>query len=159
MCESENRAKTAKGLMIQILEGELGLMVHPTKTRIVHVRDGFDFLGWHVQKAFGRLYFTPRKKAIQKFKDKVRELTPRQGGRSLDEVIARLNPVLRGWGRYFGVGHVKGLFETLDQWVRMRVRSVAFRKKAQPEWNWRIPNAAFTRLGLVSLLADCYVPR
>lgn len=159
LCESENRAKTAKGLLMQILEGELDLTVHPTKTRIVHVGQGFEFLGWHVQRAYGRLYFKPRKKALQKFKDKVRELTPRHGGQSLKAVIDRLNPVLLGWGRYFGVGHVKGLYETLDQWIRMRVRSVVFRKKAQPEWNWRLPTAELTRLGLVSLLTDCYVPR
>lgn len=159
LCDSKNRAKTAKGLMKQILEGELDLMVHPTKTRIVHVSKGFEFLGWHVIQAFGRLYFRPRKKALQRFKDRVRQLTPRQGGRALQAVIHRLNALLRGWGRYFGVGHVKGLYERLDQWVRMRVRSVAFRKKAQPEWNWRLPTHQLTRLGLISLLQDCYVPR
>lgn len=159
LCESENKAKTAKGLMIQILERDLGLQVHPEKTRIVNVREGFEFLGWHVTRAFGRLYFRPRKKAVQKFKDTVRKLTPRQGGKALKAVIQRLNPVLRGWGRYFGLGHVKGLFEALDQWVRMRLRSTVFRKKAQPEWNWRLPTHELTRLGLVSLLTDCYVPR
>lgn len=159
LCESKNRAKTAKGLMIQILEGELDLTVHPTKTCIVHIRDGLDFLGWNVKQAFGRLYFKPREKALQKFKDTVRERTRRQSGRSLKAIIRDLNLVVRGWGRYFGVGHVKGLFEVLDQWIRMRVRSVAFRKKAQPEWNWRIPNAALAGLGLISLLNDCYVPR
>src|SRR5690606_43747 len=47
LCDSKNRAKTAKGLMKQILEGELELTVHPEKTRIVHVSKGFEFLGWH----------------------------------------------------------------------------------------------------------------
>ena len=100
--------------MTQVLEKELDLQVHPDKTRIVHVRQGFDFLGWHVRKVYGRLYFTPRDKAISKFKDKVRKLTRRNGGRSLKMVIAKLNPVVRGWGRYFAPGHVKGRFEELD---------------------------------------------
>ncbi len=74
---------------------ENGLQLHPSKTRIVNAaeRGGFDFLGYHFER--GKKW--PRKKSLKKFKDKVRKLTKRTNGHSLEVIISKLNPVLRGW--------------------------------------------------------------
>lgn len=150
LCESQNKAKTALGLLKQVAEGELRLTLHPEKTRITTFGKGFDFLGF----TFKRQHRVARKKALERFKDRVRELTPRQTHRTLREVIADLNPLIRGWGNYFRLGHMKGRFEALDQWIRMRLRSKVLKRKAHRSRvaSDVLPNRRFEELGLVSLL-------
>jgi len=150
LCQSQNKAKTALGLLKQVAEGELRLTLHPEKTRITRFYEGFDFLGF----TFKGHYRVARKRAMVKFKDRVRELTPRQTHRTLPEVIAELNPVIRGWGNYFRHGHMKGRFEALDQWIRMRLRSLVLKRKAHRSRvaSSMLPNKRFESLGLVSLL-------
>jgi RNA-directed DNA polymerase len=150
LCQSQNKAKTALGLLKQKAEGELRLTLHPEKTRITRFYEGFDFLGF----TFKGHYRVARKRALQKFKDRVRELTPRQTHSTLQEVIDALNPVIRGWGNYFRLGHMKGRFEILDQWIRMRVRSKVLKRKAHRSRvaSDVLPNKRLESLGLVSLL-------
>lgn len=150
LCRSQNKAKTALGLLKQMAEGELRLTLHPEKTRITRFYEGFDFLGF----TFKGHHRVARKRALEKFKDRVRELTPRQTHRKLPEVIAELNPVIRGWGNYFRLGHMKGRFETLDQWIRMRLRSMVLKRKAHRSRvaSDVLPNQRLADLGLVSLL-------
>jgi RNA-directed DNA polymerase len=91
-----------------------GLTLHPAKTRIVHaLEEGFDFLGWHFR---GRKKW-PRKKSLQKLQDRLHPLTKRINGRSLSEIIAKANPILRGWHGYFRDSHRNGLREP-DGWLR-----------------------------------------
>ena len=78
------------------------LTLHPEKTRITRFRDGFDFLGF----TFKSRYRVARRRALEKFKDRVSELTRRQTHHTLQEVIDNLNPVIRGWGNYFRLGHM-----------------------------------------------------
>ncbi|HEY3363681.1 MAG TPA: group II intron reverse transcriptase/maturase [Symbiobacteriaceae bacterium] len=150
LCQSQNKAKTALGLLKQMAEGELRLTLHPEKTRITSFGKGFEFLGF----TFKRQHRVARKRALEKFKERVRELTPRQTHKKLPEVIADLNPLIRGWGNYFRHGHMKGRFETLDQWIRMRLRSLVLKRKAHRSRvaSDVLPNKRFESLGLVSLL-------
>ncbi|HET9092871.1 MAG TPA: group II intron maturase-specific domain-containing protein [Acidimicrobiales bacterium] len=85
------------------------------------------------------------------FKDRVRVLTCRQAPVSLHQMIEDLNPVLRGWGTYFALGDVVSLFEDLDSWIRMRLRSKARGSKAHPASNAIMPNRVLRAYGLVSL--------
>ena len=150
LCQSQNKAKTALGLLKQMAEGDLRLTLHPEKTRITRFYEGFDFLGF----TFRGHHRVARKRALQKFKDRVRELTPRQTHRKLREVVTDLNPVIRGWGNYFRLGHMKGRFETLDQWIRMRLRSMVLKRKTGRSRvaSDLLPNQRLADLGLVSLL-------
>jgi hypothetical protein len=66
-------------------------------------------------------------------------------------MIEDLNPVLRGWGNYFKVGDVTSLFEDLDGWIRMRLRSKVIRRHATTRSNSKMPNRVLRGLGLVSL--------
>ena len=90
-------------------------------------------------------------KAIDSFMDKVRTLTRRQQGRNVEAVLADLNPVLRGWARYFGVGEVTHVMTLLDRWIRMRLRAFRFKRKCHND-NWRLPNRRLEKWGLLSLL-------
>jgi hypothetical protein len=104
---------------------------------------GFEFINWR--------YKRPRKKSLEKFKDKVRKVTKRNQPWKVDLIIKRLNAKIYGWANYFGHGNVKMLFRCLDKWIRMRLRSYMEKKKAVMQ-NTRIPNSFFRKKGLVSLL-------
>jgi RNA-directed DNA polymerase len=142
------KAEAADRLVRHILT-DIGLEVAEAKSGIRKVRDGFEFLGFAFQGRFLR----PRPKALARFKDQVRANTRRKAPVSLQQMIDRLNPTLRGWGNYFAPGDVLSLFEDLDKWIRMRLRSKA-RKRFKSNGgtdNHRWPNRLFDDLGLVRL--------
>src|SRR5262249_13302976 len=96
---SRTQAEAVKALAeIERWTKEAGLKLHPEKTRIVDAtqKGGFDFLGYHFERGMK----WPRKKSIQKLREKVREATPRNSGQCLRAIIAQLNPMLRGWFGY-----------------------------------------------------------
>jgi RNA-directed DNA polymerase len=130
-----------------------GLTLHPTKTRIVNALvEGFDFLGWHFR---GRQKW-PRKKSLQKLQEKLRPLTRRTNGSSLSEIIAKVNPILRGWYGYFSESHPSGL-RGPDGWLRRRLRAMLRKREKRPGYglseadsrSW--PNRWFAAHGLFSL--------
>lgn len=164
LCRSEEEAKAALA-RVQTWVAENGLTLHPEKTRLVDATQpgGFDFLGYH----FERGYRWPRRKAMDRLKDKVRELTPRTSGESLEATITRLNDMLRGWFGYFKHSY-RTTFPGVDSYVRGRLRSI-LRKRAgkrgrsrgADHQTWR--NHYFTELGLFSVTqahaSACRSPR
>ena len=153
MCRSEDEAKAALA-RVQTWVGENGLTLHPEKTRLVDATQpgGFDFLGYH----FERGYRWPRRKALDRFKDKVRQLTPRKSGESMEATVTKLNDMLRGWFGYFKHS-LRTTFPRLDGYIRGRLRSI-LRKRAgkrgrgrgTDHQRWR--NHYFDELGLFSLM-------
>lgn len=132
-----------------------GLTLHPEKTRLVDAsqRGGFDFLGWH----FERGYRWPREKSVARLKESLRKQTPRNSGESLNAIITGINRRLRGWAGYFR-GGVVHQHERVDQWLRMRLRSVLRRRDKRKGRghgldHQRYPNAFFMEQGLISLKA------
>ena len=132
---------------------DAGLTLHPTKTRIVNVTlEGFDFLGWH----FCGSKKWPRKKSLQKLQDKLRPLSKRTNGRSLSEIVAKVNPILRGWYGYFRESHPSGL-RGPDGWLRRRLRAMLRKREKRPGYGLsqadsrRWPNRWFAAHGLFSL--------
>jgi RNA-directed DNA polymerase len=130
-----------------------GLTLHPTKTRIVNAQDeGFDFLGWHFRG--GKKW--PRKKSLQKLQDKLRPLTKRTNGRSLSQIVAKVNPILRGWHGYFRGSHPNGL-RGPDGWLRRRLRAMLRKREKRPGYGLskadsrKWPNRWFAAHGLFSL--------
>ena len=127
LTKSKRKANRALEVIKEIIEGKLKLTLHPEKTVITNFGKGFVFLGYEF---IAWRYKRPRKKAIDKFKDKIRNITRRQRPLPAEFIIAELNPVLRGWANYFKFGNVKMLFRRLDKWIRMRIRSFIEKKKA-----------------------------
>ena len=80
----------------------------------------------------GALYAYPREKSIRRFMDQVRALTTRRVPLQTKELIAELNPVLRGWGHHYKRAHVRGLFHQLDGWIVQRIRSHRFKALVEP---------------------------
>lgn len=147
LCKLERKAERALEVAKQILEGQLKLKVHPEKTRIVHFRQGFDFLGCR----FRSRYVAPKAKSLLKFKERVRQLTARQRGKNLKQVLADLVPVIRGWGNYHRRYDNKTRFKRLDEWIRMRLRCFMEKKKAVMHQNRRIPSKWLEAQGHVTL--------
>jgi RNA-directed DNA polymerase len=152
LCGSEAEARGALAV-VQQWTAAAGLTLHPEKTRVVNasIAGGFDFLGYH----FERGYRWPRVKSLKKFKDKIRVLTKRNNGQSLRVIIARVNQVTRGWYGYFKHSHYT-TFSPLDQWLRMRLRSILRRRckrrgrgRGADHIRWK--NAFFTAQGMFSL--------
>jgi len=129
VCRSRSEAERALASARAVLEGELGLRLHPEKTRIVHITRGFEFLGYKVGRGRGlrhkaggpSLYALPTDRSIKRFKDKVRTATNRRNPKDLEGVLAELNPIIRGWGNYYRRAHVRRLFNRLNHWIVMRV--------------------------------------
>ena len=106
----------------------IGLRLSEEKTRVCHIDEGFDFLGWRIQRRAWRsrtgkmaVYTYPSKKSLASIKEKVRRTTRRAQHRTLADLLHRLNPVLRGWCTYFRHGVSKRTFGYIDHFAFWRV--------------------------------------
>lgn len=152
LCRSEAEARSALELIAGWVR-EAGLKLHPEKTRVVDAtqKGGFDFLGYHFERGMR----WPRKKSLEKLKDRLRERIPRKSGLSTGEIIRQVNRTLRGWFNYFQ--HSKSnVFGSVDGFVRRRLRSLLERRHGRCNGGYgkaqqRYPNAWFTKRGLVCL--------
>ena len=152
LCRTEEEAQGALAHLRQ-WAAAAELTVHPTKTRIVNAQsEGFDFLGWH----FRGSKKWPRKKSVNKLRDKLRPLTQRNNGRSLSDIIAKVNPILRGWYGYFQTSCPSGL-KGPDGWIRRRLRALLRKRQKRPGHgknqgdHQRWPNRWFAAQGLFNL--------
>lgn len=119
----------------------MGLRLSSEKTRICHIDDGFDFLGWRIQRRAKRghahrkaIYTIPSRKAVTSLMKKVRSLTRRAQHKTLADLLRRLNPVLRGWCAYFQHGVSSRTFGYLDHYTWWRI--VGWLRKRHHGLNW-----------------------
>ncbi len=166
-CDTAKQAREVLAAAKHILS-ELGVELHAQKTRIVHVRYGFEFLGYKIKQGArplylaankirsgvqqGALYAYPRDKSIQRFMDQVRRVTQRKVPLSTIELIVELNPMLAGWGRYYRGAHVRRLFNRLDRWVVRRIWSHRFKRWRNIGWRRLPERVLYGEFGLVSLI-------
>ena len=150
LCRTLEEAEAALAKVRQWVEAN-GLLLHPEKTHIVDSREkSFSFLGYTFR---GTLRF-PRAKSLRKFKDRIRELTPRKSGKSLDETIQRINRSTQGWFNYFRHCHWS-VFRQYDGMIRRRLRRLLLKRhrlnRQHLSRTRRWPNAYFTKHGYISL--------
>jgi RNA-directed DNA polymerase len=152
LCGSEEEARQALA-EIQQWVANAGLVLHPTKTRIVDAtqKGGFDFLGYHFERGMR----WPRRKSLDKLKETIRQKTPRTNGKSMEQIIREVNVTLRGWFGYFKHSQ-KSAFKDLDSWIRGRLRAILRKRHHLKGWVlmrdhklW--PNAYFVEHGLFSM--------
>lgn len=136
---SKGDAEALRG-EVDLVLGALGLRLSEEKTRVCHIDDGFDFLGFHIRRKLKPgtnkryVYTWPSAKALAMIKRKVRALTQREMHRSLAELLLRLNPVLRGWCNYFRYGVSKRTFGYVDHFAFWRI--VGWMRKRHKGLNW-----------------------
>ena len=151
LCRTRQEAEAALE-EIRVWTAQAGLTLHPRKTRIADAQhEPFEFLGYRFDK--GRKW--PRDKSRRKLRETLKPHLKRTSGQSLQAIIAKLNPTLRGWFGYFKHTDRRGLRD-VDQWVRMRLRSILRKRhgkrgKGRGDDHQRWPNVFFARCGLLSL--------
>jgi RNA-directed DNA polymerase len=176
LCQTRAEARRALAVAERFLREELGVELHPQKTRIVHVSQGFEFLGYKVKQGTGfrlpahrrrgrsnprNLYAVPREKSVKRFQEQIRALTRRKAPLKLREVIERINPVIRGWGHFYRKADVRRLFHRLDGWVERRIYSFLAKRWRNPMWRTYPTRRLIEEFGLVRLthLIPGLVPR
>ena len=143
MVRSRAHAEQALELIRATLAG-LGLVVHADKTKIVDLREGregFDFLGWHFRARMSgrlweqkrrRVYYLhrwPSQRSMKRLRAKINALTGRNRcHQDIREIIAMINPILRGWGNYFGTGNAARKFNQIDRYVAWRLRRLLVKR-------------------------------
>ncbi len=176
ICRTKSQCEQAEARIRVILE-RLGLELHPDKTRRVNLYDGkegFDFLGCHLHKRLSgrlwektgrRLYFLhrwPSQRSMQRIRQRIKELTPRSRCHAdLRDVIASLNPVLRGWSQYFRTGNAAKQFVQVDTYVWRRLRRLRLTRKGRhlklgEARRWT--SESFWNLGLYKLMGTIRYP-
>jgi RNA-directed DNA polymerase len=135
ICRSEAQARAAQELARTVLAG-LGLELHPDKTWVVDLgegREGLDFLGCHfrarisgrlLERGIRRYYLQrwPSQQAMKRVRQKLKAKPGRgRAGQDIREVIAEINPILRGWGGYFRTGNAADKFVQIDRYVERRL--------------------------------------
>jgi group II intron reverse transcriptase/maturase len=155
--KSRKAAQRTLKSIIPYIEGKLFLTVNREKTKVAEIRDvRFLGYGFYIYQGEGRLKVHP--KSAKKLKDRLREVTGRSNGLSVENRRAKLNYIIRGWVNYFKLADMKKLMETLDQWLRRRLRMVTWKrwKKARTRYanlkkagipDWQAWQWAYTRLG------------
>jgi RNA-directed DNA polymerase len=128
LLKSERAAQRVMDGITQFLENGLGLPVNLEKSQVALVKD-VEFLGFQILR--GKIRISD--KARKRFKQKVRELTPRNNGRSMYQVILELNEYLQGWVGYFRIQEFRKILRQRDEFIRNRLRSMQLKKWKKPK--------------------------
>ena len=169
-CRSLGEARAALETAKRI-PAKLGATLNAGKTRIVHVRQGFEFPGYKIKQGWrplrlpsskitsgvraGALYAIPRDKSIRNFKDQIRARTRHKAPDTTRELIDQINPVIRGWGQYYRKAHVRRLFHELDGWIVRRIWSHRYRRWRNSGWKQlpeRMLRGEYGLVGLITLV-------
>lgn len=167
-----HHAETLREQVAAVL-APMGLRLAPEKTAVVHIDEGFDFLGFHIRRMRKRgtdkhyVYTTPSRKSVGKIRDKVRDKTYRSTlHMELDEVLVSLNQSLRGWANYFRHGVSKATFGAVDShaWWRLtgwicRKHRLTSRKQLRRRFcdkGWRIAHNGVVFTGASSVSVTRY---
>jgi len=125
----------AKTLIEEFLK-ERGLSLSDEKTKIVHIEEGFDFLGWNVRKYDGKLLIKPAKKNVQTFQRKIRKIIRDNKTAKQEAVIRLLNPVIRGWANYHQNQVAKKTFNNVDSAIWKQLWQWSCRRHPKKSKKW-----------------------
>jgi len=141
-CESREEAEEVITILQEWLT-ERGLRLSTDKTQIVHLTEGFDFLGFTIRHYRNRhtrsgykLLITPSKASVLRIRTVLRDAWREMRGKNVLAILQRLNPIIRGWANYFRIGVASHTFNALDDW--MFHRQVRYVKRSHPSkpWGW-----------------------
>lgn len=124
-----------KPVVVELL-AERGLVLSPEKTKITHIREGFDFLGWNIRKYHDKLLMKPSKANVKAHLDKIREVINGNKTAKQENLIRLLNPVLRGWANYHSHVVAKKTFGKVDTYVWSMLWQWAVRRHPNKGDRW-----------------------
>ena len=116
LCDSREQAEQAKTRLEPWLAAR-GLAFNEEKTRVVHLGEGFDFLGFNVRRYGNKPLIKPSKAAQRRIRNRLRDETRSLRGSNAPAVIKRLNPIVRGWAAYYRTQVSGEVFNSLDHYL------------------------------------------
>jgi RNA-directed DNA polymerase len=134
--DSKETLETTVRPWIEQFLRERGLTLSEEKTRIAHIDDGFDFLGWNFRKYRGKLLIMPSKKNVKAFYRKVAETIKASVSLPTVRLIKKLNPILRGWANYHKGVVAKAAFSRLDHLIWWRLMRWGHRRHSRKSGKW-----------------------
>lgn len=143
LCRTREDAEATIGILRTWLATR-GLTLSEEKTRIVHLTEGFDFLGFHLRryptsrrKRGEILLAKPSRESVQAFRTRLRAEWLSLHGQNVATVVKRLNPLMKGWGNYFRISSAGETFRDLDDWMFQREVRYAKRNHPKKGWTWQ----------------------
>jgi RNA-directed DNA polymerase len=145
-CESREDATVVAEQILPAWLAERGLSLATEKTRIVHLTEGFDFLGFHIRhyeapqtgRSGYKLLIKPSKKSVTELRKHLRTIWRQLRGQPVQAVLARLNPIIRGWANYFRTVVSSKTFQKLDNWMTRRAGHYARHTHPDKSKAWRL---------------------
>ena len=133
--------------LLRKLYAKLKLQINEAKSEVGSAF-GRKFLGYALWVAKGlEVKCAVAHKALDNFKARIRRLTRRSGGRSMEQVVQRLRPYLLGWKAYFGLAQTPRVWRELDEWLRHRMRAILLK-------HWRRPQTVYRELKALGATED-----
>jgi RNA-directed DNA polymerase len=144
-CESQEDALKVQEQVLPGWLSERGLSLSAEKTRIVHLTEGFDFLGFNVRhypcpqtaKSGYKVLVKPSKKSVTGKRRQLRDVWLTLRGHSVQAVLWKLNPMIRGWANYYRTVVSSRTFGKLDDWMYRRAKRYARHTHPKKPWKWR----------------------
>jgi len=143
---TERAAKRVMESCVKFLEGKLKLEVNRQKSKVgssLKVK----FLGFSLHKTMGQIGIRPHGKVLNRFKEKVREITKRSGGRSIQDILRELNSYTTGWLNYFSIADMSNKIREINKWIRRRLRMYLWKR-------WKKISTRFRNLQKLGLNKD-----
>lgn len=122
--------------LVEAFLAERGLRLSPEKTKVVHIEEGFDFLGQNVRKYDGKLLIKPSKENVKAFLDKVRVRLKQHQTATQEKVLNVLNPIIRGWAQYHRHVVAKEVFNAVDHRIWQALWRWAYRRHPNKRGRW-----------------------
>jgi RNA-directed DNA polymerase len=142
-CETKEDADTTVFTLTEWMK-DRGLSLSEEKTKIIHLKEGFDFLGFNIRhyavtntKTGWKLLIKPSKKSMQELRNKVKQVWLNNMSQNVDTLISKLNPIIRGWANYFRIGVSSEAFRSIDDWMFKREKRYAKRMHPNKSDGWR----------------------
>ena len=133
--------------LLRRLYGDLRLQINEAKSAVGSAF-GRKFLGYALWVAKGQeVKCAVATKALDNFTARIRQLTRRSGGRSMEQVVGKLRPYLLGWKAYFGMAQTPKVWRELDEWLRHRLRAIQLKQ-------WRRPGTIYRELKVLGATED-----
>jgi RNA-directed DNA polymerase len=137
LCHSQEQAQQVKARLAEWLTPR-GLAFNEDKTSIVHASHGFDFLGFNVRRYGQKLLIKPSKHAVRRVKQRLAAETRTMRGSNALALIARLNPIVRGWAAYYRTAVSSEVFHTLDDYVWLLTYKWAKHTRGKKPKSWAV---------------------
>jgi RNA-directed DNA polymerase len=137
--ETKEQAQSMYQKLIPYLQ-KRGIKLSTDKTRVTHIENGFDFLGFSLRQykteQGNKLLIKPSKASIKKAKNKIKDMFAGMRGRPVKEIIRVLNPIIRGYGQYWKHVVSKKTFSYMDHYVFLKVRKHLKQLHPKKSWKW-----------------------